>query len=456
MKIVIGGCGKIGQVLCQDLCNEGHEVTLIDIRQSVIDKMIEKFDVSGMTGSITSYDVQVEAGCSEAQVFIAATPSDEVNIIGAIIAKKLGTPYTIARVRDPEYGTHLSFTRDILGVSRLLNPEMEAARNLADILQFPAAYGIERFVGGHVIMIEGQVQENSMLDGIDLIRFREQFPSLLVCGVSRDNEVHIPGGAFTLKNGDRIQVTGEVKDLELLYRRLGTFSGKLRSLLIIGGGRITHYLLRILQKSPFKITVVEHKENVAMELAGTYPDVRVIIGDGTDYETLQELNFEHFDAVAALTGVDEENIMIGMYASNLHVPRIFTKINRTEMLKILKNAGLQTIITPKRIASDGILRIVRALQNSEGSNVEKLYRLLNNQMEALEFTVSKDSAAIGIPLMDLKLKPDILIAFIFRKGHIIYPGGRDTIQPADRIVVVTKSMNFDDLDDILEDAEVRS
>lgn len=451
MKIVIGGCGKIGRVLCRDLLLEGHEIMVIDLHRDVVESMIDDFDVTGITGSINSYDVLMEAGCNTANVFIATTGSDERNVIGAIIAKKLGCEYTIARVRDPSYGIHLSFTRDILGVSRLLNPELETARSLIELLQFPAAYGVERFVNGHVAMLEVKLGGDSQLVGKNMIAFREHFPGLIVCGVSRGDEAFIPGGTFILQKDDRLLVTGERRNLLSLYAELGTYTGKIRSLLLIGGGRITHYILRNLNLKRMKTTVIEHKEAVADEIAGHFPEVRVIVGDGTDYETLDEVGFEQVDAVAALTGVDEENVMIGMYAASKKIPRIFTKMNRTEMLSILDNAGLQSILTPKRIAADNVIRVIRALQNSEGSNVEKLYRLLNNQIEALEFRVAPDSSVINIPLVELQLKEGILIAFIYRKGQFIFPRGGDCILPGDRIVIVSKAMNFEDLDQILLD-----
>lgn len=449
MKIVIGGGGKIGEVLCRDLVAEGHEIQMIDTDPQVIDKLMTRYDVSGIVGSITSIETQVEAEVGQADIFVAAAPEDEVNLTGAIIAKRIGSRYTIARVRDPEYGHHMSFVQDSLGISRLINPELETARKLEQILRFPAAFGVEQFINGHVMMLECRIGKESDLAGLDLIRFRSLFPGILVTALSHDEQVKIPSGSDLLMHGDRLLVTGERNDLGKLYHHLGSFTGKLKNVLLIGGGRIAYYLLQLMQKSSLSFTVIERDEDVANELAGTFPDVRVIVEDGTDFVTLSELNFEEFDCVVALTGVDEENLIIGLFAAHQHIPRIITKVSRTELIHYVDPDSVQTIITPKRIAADGVIRKVRGLQYSEGSNVEVLYRLMSDTIEALEFKVKSESELIGIPIRDLKLKPNLLIAIIYRRGHAIFPTGQDQIEAGDHVIVVAQDHRLEDLDDIL-------
>ncbi len=449
MQIIVGGGGKVGSSLAHELSHEGHNVLLIDVNQSAINKVIELNDVNSMIGSITSIDLQKKAGVAACDVFVAVTNSDEVNITAAIIAKNLGAKHTIARVRDTEYASHIGFMRNSLGISYLVNPEYETARHLGAMLQFPAAYALERFISGNVVMMEGEIAQGSFLNGVNLIEFRKKFPSLIITAVARGEDISIPSGTFVLKSEDRILVTGLMKDLQNLYAQFPESKNHFKNILIVGGGRITYYLLRYLQKSKIRIDLVEINESRANELAGEFPEIRVVIGDGTEHLVLDELHHDELNLLLALTGMDEQNIMISLYALSKKIPRIMTKVNRTDLLPLLAGFDLQTTVTPHLIACEGIMRYIRARGNTRNSQIEALYRLMNNRVLAIEFNVPKDSKLIDTPIKDLEFRNESLIAFIFREGKVIFPHGSSELKPHDRVAIMTKDLDITSLDDAI-------
>lgn len=449
MQIVIGGLGKVGTALCHELSHEGHDVTAVDVNENVLTRTMEREDIRTVTGSITSIDLQIQANIPAADVFIAATSSDEVNITAAMIASKLGAKHTVARVRDTEYGAHMGFMRESLGISYLLNPEIEAARYLAEMLQFPAVYAMERFVNGNVTMMEAELAADSDLAGRDLIHFRQSYPSLLVTAVAREEEIFIPSGTFVLQGQDRIQVTGQMSDLHQLYSQFTKAKKRYKKILIIGGGRIAHYLLQFLAKSHLEITLIEKNSKRANQLAGEFPQITVLQGDGTDYELLDETDLNSFDILLNLTGMDEENIMISLHAAAQGVSRTVTKVTRSSMLPLLASFDLQTILTPHRIAGEGLMRYIRARGHSAESDIEAVYHLMSNRLEAVEFTAPKEARSLNQSLKDLQLKPGILVGLIYRKGQIIFPSGADVIKARDRVIVISQELDLKNLDDIL-------
>lgn len=450
MEIVVGGAGKLGSSLVHELYLEGHNVTVIDVDPLTLDRIILKDDVQTIEGSITSIDLQKFAEVQSADIYISATDSDEVNMTGAIIAKRLGAKHTLARVRDTEYASHTGFVRDQLGISYLINPELESARHLAEMLQFPAIFALERFISGDIIMMEGQLRPDSNIVGLDLKSFRKLYPSLIITAVVREGEIYIPGGDFKLGIEDRIQVTGSSEDLRQLYTQFANFNTKFNNILIIGGGRISEYLLSLIQQSNFKITLIEKDEDRAMDLAAEFPKVRVIKGDGTDYSILEELHMEDFDFVLALTGMDEQNVMLGLYAQAHNVPRSAIKVNRTGMLHLLTSLDLQTVITPHSIAAENAMRYIRARNSAINYSMDAHYKLMNNQVHAFEYKLLKSNNLLGTRIMDLKFKEDTLIAFIFRTGKVIFPSGADMLQKGDRIALITKETDYTDLEDFIQ------
>lgn len=449
MKIVIIGAGKVGEELCRQLSRDGHDIVLIEQDSRRLEQLINMADITGVQGNGAVYRKQLEAGVDKCDVFIAVSPNDETNIIAAITAKKIGAKYTVARVRDPDFSEQMSFVRESLGINLMINPEMEAARDIARIIQFRSVLGIEQFDNGRVNIVEVRVTEKSTLIGKKIKDLRESSREMLICIIQRGEQVIIPTGEDEIIAGDHIHITGTFEELNKIYVAAGSYKHKLSSALIVGGGRITRYLLPRLLRLKMRIKVIEVDPVEADELSVDFPDVEVVCGDGTDQAFLREERMANYDVVISLTGIDEENMLLSLYAGNQGVKKIVTKVNRTDLLKVLDCINLGSTITPRRLIANIISRFVRALQNSEGSNIEALYRLADNRAEALLFHVHEDSAVTRIPLKNLNLKKHLLVVFIVRKSKLIFPDGQDMILPDDRVAVVTTNHNFDDIDDIL-------
>lgn len=452
MNIVIIGAGKVGEKLCRDLASEGHDVILIELDAKILHYVQQYADITGVIGNGADHDVLLEAGADRADVTIAATDSDEINIITSMIAKRLGAKHTIARVRQPEYANHQTFMRSGMGIDIMINPEREAAREVIDLIRYPSALSIERFYR-NVRLVEIVIGKDSVLCGKNLIDFQKRTGgTVLVCVVVRDGQPTIPKGPFVLEADDHIFVTGDSRDLIEVYKLANAYQKNARSVMIIGGGRLTHYLLQMQRDFSVDVKVIERDGEKAIRLADRFSHATIIEADGTDQETLDEERVGAFDCVVALTGIDEENILIGMYAQSRGVGRTIVKVNRTQILKILPESLVQSIVTPKHIVADEIIRYVRSLAVQADSRVEALHRIVDGRVEALQFFVEKASGATGIRLMDLPIKKEVLIANIIRGDQSIFPSGRDTIEPGDRVIVVTTLKEFDVLDDILEEA----
>ncbi|NLA87085.1 MAG: Trk system potassium transporter TrkA [Clostridiales bacterium] len=451
MKIVIAGGGKVGGVLCSDLSGENHDVVIIDRDSSVVDSLIGLSDIAGLVGNGANPELLREAGVSDCDVFIAVTESDEINIIASIMAHKLGAHEVLARVRNPEYSSQLSFVQENLGISMLINPEMEAARAIMHSIRFPSAISIESFAEGRVQMVEVSASPGSQLDGMPLTRFREMFGRVLVCIVQRGDDIYIPAGSFVLREGDLLHVTGPTKNLPAICKVAGCFTRRIRSAMIIGGSSIARYLLRIMDRTGMDICIIERNRTVAESLASEFGGVKVIAGDGTDQSLLEEHHIESYDCLVALTGIDEETLITSLYAAKKKVPKIVTKVNRTQLLHVLGDTRLQTIVTPKRIVADKIIRFIRAMSATQDSKLEALYRIVDDRVEVLQFEVLRSSAVVDIPLRELQLKNNILIAYLVRGDELIYPGGDDMIFPGDHVIAVTFERDFDEVDDLLVD-----
>ncbi len=450
MEIVVAGGGKVGSAICVDLAAEKHNVVLIDMKPEVVENLIDLADISGIAGNCASLEIQNQAGVSVCDVFIAVTESDEINIIASIIARKLGAKTTLARVRNPEYSENFEFVRENLGIAIMVNPELETARAIARSIRFPSSLGIETFANGRVQMVEVRIEKDSAFAGMQLNQFRKNYGSALVCVVRRGKEVYIPRGSFVLQEGDLLHVTGLSSELDVIYKAAGRITKKIRSVMILGGSRITRYLLKILEHSRISICVIDQDVAKARKLAEDFPRVKVIVGDGTDQAILEEQQIGSYDCFVALTGIDEENLVTSLYAAQKKVPKIVTKINRKPLLSIFKEQGLQTVFTPARLVSDIIIRYIRSLNSALGSKVEAMYRIADDRAEVLQFEVLKESLATGIPLKDLKLKKNILITYIMRGGRLIFPSGNDRIVPGDHLIAVTTERSYDEIDDLLE------
>lgn len=452
MNIIIVGDGKVGATLVEHLSKEGHDVVVIDRDPKVIEQMVNSYDVMGICGNGANCEIQLEAGVDSADLFIAATSSDELNILSCLMAKKAGAAHTIARVRNPDYLNQLPFFKDALGLSMIVNPEYDAANEIAKVLRFPNAINIETFYRGRVDLVEIKIDEGNPLCNMQMTDIFNKFGiKILVCAVQRKNEVIIPRGDFIFKAGDRIHITAPRGVLVDFMKKLKIYKHRTKNIMIIGGGKMGYYLARQLcETGGYNVKIIENDLERCEKLCELLPNADIIHGDGTDREILLEQGLDGQDAFVALTTIDEENIIASMYASSLGVIKTVAKVNRVSY-EVLESIGMDSAFSSKAIAANRIVAYARALENSgEESSVQTLYKLVGGQVEALEFKIETDFSQIDIPLRDLKLKRDTLIACIIRNHKVIYPGGNDCIELGDRVVIVTKSNHISSINEIFE------
>lgn len=449
MKIIIVGIGKIGRIVTEYLANEGHDIVVVDIDAAVVQEAVDTYDVRGVVGNGANYDIQVQAEAERTDALIAVTESDELNLLCCLVAQKNGVKHTIARVRNPEYGKQIDFMHDDLGLNMIINPELEAASEIMKILRFPSALNIDTFAQGKAEIVEIKVPEESILVGKTLSALgRELEVSFLVCAVVRDGTVHIPSGGFVLRAGDHIHITAAASEIGKFFRKLKILRQRARKIMLIGGSKISYYLARELSESRLDIKIIEKDRERARELGERLPGVAVICGDGTNQEILREEGILDADAFVTLTGNDEENIILSLYAKTLEVPKIITKVNHISYYNILEKLDLGTIISPKALTANQILRYVRSLSDSITSEVKTLYKLVNNQIEAAEFYIPAETDYTGIKFRDLSLKKDILIGCIVRNKTVIIPHGEDYFRAGDSVIIVS-TRKLKDLEDIL-------
>ena len=450
MKIIIVGAGKVGEYLFTDLNTEDNDIILIEKKQDILNEMLSKYDIMGISGSGTNYDVLEEAGVNECEVFISVTESDEVNIISCIFAKNMGAKYTIARVRNPEYYAKYDFVKDVLGIDLVINPEFVAAREISRGLKYPSAHSVETFVDGRVKLIGITVGENNPLKDVKINELQQRFNIKVLIGiVERHGEIFIPSGEFVIREGDRVHFTGIDEYVYKFYNLLKVGDKKIESVFIIGGSRISYYLISNLIKENIKVKLVEVNRDIATSFSEKFPSkVKVICADGSDSDVIDEEGLKNYDACVALTGIDEENIMLAMFAEKLNVKKSIAKVSRISLLNIILPKENFTFVTPKRLVSDIIISVVRSIINSEGSNIETLHRLSNN-VEAVEIKVNKTSKAIGTPLKDLDIKENVLVAYIIRGNSLIFPTGDDSILVGDTVIVISKASVMQNIDSIL-------
>ena len=454
MKAVIVGGGKVGELLCADFSNIFKEVTIIDTNELRVEKLVETYDINGILGNGANYEVLTRADSAEADMFISVTASDEINMICCIAAKQMGAKYTIARIRNPEYSKTKEFLRESLGIDLMVNPEYEAAKQISHMLKYPTAIKVESFFGGKFNILEVIINNNSMLKGVSLIDSKKiiDFPSL-VCLVERQGEVFVPRGNYVFNVGDKVHITAANKNLKKFYKLLGNqdnMEKKITSSLVIGGGKIAHYLVEFLQIANFYVKVIEIDKNKAIALSETFPDIDVIWADGSDRDTLIEEGIQTFDSCISLTGFDEENIIINLYADKLGIKKTVAKVNRASLKQIAEDIGQYSYITPKEIVGNIITKYTKSLQCSKHSDIENFYRIANNQAEVIEFKITNNSAKIlGIKLKDLAINPNMLIAFIIRNNKQIFPNGDDEIRLDDNVVVVSYKHKIEHIDDII-------
>lgn len=451
MRIIIVGCGKVGHTLTEQLVREGHDITIVDTNEQVINDTTEIFDVMGIRGNGASLSVLMEAGLQAADLVIAVTGSDELNLLCCTIARKAGGALAaIARVRNPDYSEELGYLRQQLGLSMIINPELEAAREIARMLSRPQALTVSAFAKGHAEMVHFKIPKDSVLSGRSIMHLEDIFSfGYLVCAVEREGDVRIPDGAYVLHGGDNITMLASSRDAHRIFESIGMHSNAVRSCMIIGGGKSSYYLARQLLEQRLSVKIIESNRERCNELSALLPEALVICGDGGDEQLLKEAGIASTEAFVPLTGLDEENILLTLYAKRIPGLKTITKINRITFNDVIDGLELGSVVYPKYITSEAIIAYVRARQNSIGSNVETLYHMFDNRVEVIEFHIEPDAPVVGVPLMKLRMKDSLRVACINRGGKIIFPRGQDTIEPGDTVVIVTTHTGFGDISDIL-------
>ncbi len=451
MRIIIVGCGKIGLSIIKQLVIEKHDITVIDKNAEVINDITNNYDVMGLVGNGASYSVQKEAGVDRTNLLIAVTGSDEINLLCCLFAKKAGNCNTIARVRDPLYSKEIQYIKDELGLSMIINPEYAAAVEISRLLRFPSADKIDTFAKGRVELLNLVITEDSPFVNKTLIDVAKRVLSdILICTVERGDDIFIPNGAFILRADDKITIVASAVNSREFFTKIGYDTHQVKDTMIIGGGTMTYYLAELLLKMGIKVKIVEVNRDKCETLSEHLPRATIINGDATNQEILIEEGINGCDSFVSLTGIDETNIILSLFAKTRTSGKIVTKIDRISFDDIINTFNVGSLIYPDKIAADYIVSYVRAMQNSIGSNVETLIKLNGGRVEALEFKILKGSPVIGIPLMQLNLKRDILIGCINRRGTIIIPKGQNTIEEGDTVIVVTTKSGLSDIKDILE------
>jgi len=452
MKIIIIGSGKTGFALAKMLADDNHDITVVDKDASRIDSTVNSIDVFGVAGSGTNPDVLREAGAEEADLLVASTAQDEVNMVACITARKLGTKHVIARMRDPQYLSQKEFMREALGLSTIINPEYECAKEISRILRFPSAARVDAFSKGSVEIMEYKVPEGSALCGVKLQDLPGKFGAkVLVPLAERGNEAFIPNGAFELRAGDNLHISGASTELRKFFIAAGLYRKPVKNVMLVGGSRISVYLTGMLERSGMSVTIIEKDPAVCETLTELTPHATIINGDATKNDILLEQGLGAMDAFVSLMGNDEDNIITSLYAKHVNVGKVVTKVNHEKLSGMLESLGLDSIVTPKEINAQIITCFARAMSNSEGGSMETLRRFANGDIEAMEFRVEEGSDCIGVPLKSLKLKKNVLISAIIRGSESIIPGGDSVIRAGDHAVVVSAAGRLRTINDILQD-----
>lgn len=451
MDIIIVGCGKVGQTLAVQLNNDGNNITVIDLSAAKVNEVISRHDIMGVVGNGATHLIQQDAGIEKADLLIAVTGSDELNLLCCLIAKKEGNCQTIARVRNPQYSREARFLKDELGLAMIINPEFASAAEIARILRFPSAIKIDTFAKGRVELIKFRLPEGSPIVNMAVKEVIARLKcDVLVCTIERDGEAYIANGDFVFHEKDVISVVASPRKANDFFNKIKYKMRSVRDVMIVGGGEITHYLADILLRSDIAVKVIEKDIKTCEDMCTTLPDVTVINGDAVEQELLLEEGLENTDGFVALTNLDEENILLSLFAKNKSKGKLITKINRIDFDDVVNQLDLDTIIYPKHLTAESIVRYVRAMKNTIGSNVETLYSVIKDKVEAAEFIVKEKSPIVGIPLCELKFKNNVLVAAILRDRKVIIPRGHDVFMPGDAVVIVSEIMALHDITDVLK------
>lgn len=450
MKIIIVGCGNVGATLAEQLSKEGHNITVIDEKEKLISDITNTYDVMGIVGNGAVYSVQLEADIEKADLLIAVTGKDELNLLCCLIAKKAGGCQTVARVSNPIYYREIAYIKEELGLSLVINPDFAVATEIARLLKFPSALRIDTFAKGRVELVKYRIPQSSVLANMALKEVSSRFKSdILICIVERGEELYIPDGNFVLQSGDEITIVAASVKIAAFFTKIGVPTTRAKDTMIIGGGETSFYLGKQLSDMGVQVKIVDKSKERCEELCELLPDAMIILGDGTDRDLLLEEGMEKAESFVSMTNFDEENIILSLFAKSRSRAKIITRVHRIAYDEIIDSMDLGSIVYPKHITAESIIKYVRAMDNSMGSNIETLYRLNDNRVEALEFLIREDCPLIGKPLQELKLKKNILVCSINHNGSIQTPSGQSVMSVGDTVVVVTTTTGFHDIRDIL-------
>lgn len=451
MQIIIVGCGKVGRTLAEQLQEEEIDLVLIDTSAEKINNLTNDVDALGIVGNGASINTLMEAGIESADILIAVTASDELNLLCCLIAQKTGQCQTIARVRNPIYSKEIGFIKERLGVTMIINPELAAAQEISRLLRFPSAIKIDTFARGRVELLKFKVMPEFGLDGMSVSQLSDKFRcDLLVCAIESRDMVAIPGGNHIIHNGDFVSIIASPMNAAQFFKKIGLKTNQVKNTILVGGGTISYYLARALLAMKIRVKIIEKDKNRCEELSDILPEATIINGDGTDRALLLEEGLARTESFVTLTNMDEENIFLSLFAKTLSSAKLVAKVNRLSYDDIIDSLDIGSVIYPKYITADYILQYVRAMQNSIGSNVETLYHILDNRAEALEFAIHETSPVVGIPLSELHLKKNLLVGCLNRNGIVRIPRGHDTIRVGDTVIIVTTNKGLRDIRDILE------
>lgn len=450
LNIIIVGCGKVGMTLIEQLSKEGHDITIIDKNAAKVQEMSNLYDIMGLVGNGASYSVQMEAGIENADLIIAVTASDELNLLCCTVAKQVGDCAAIARVRTPDYSKEAGYLREKLGLTMIINPELEASLETARILYLPTALEVNSFAHGQAEIVKFKIPEGNLLDGMTIATLGKSITNdILICAIEREGEVYIPGGNFQMAKDDIVSFVAPRRHIRSFLKKIGFKTKQVKDAMIVGGGKASYYLAKQLIAMGIDVKIIEQNKERCEELSILLPEAIIINGDGTDEEVLREEGIEYAQAFIPLTGIDEENIMLTLHAKQVSNAKLITKTNRSTFKNVISKLDLGSVIYPRYITSEAIIAYVRAKKNSTNSNIETLYHMFDNRAEAIEFRVDEPSSVTGIPLKDLMLKNDLLVSFIYRNGKVQIPSGLDTIEVGDTVMIVTTHTGLDNIQDII-------
>ncbi len=453
LNIIIVGCGRVGATLVEQLTEEGHDITIIDKDANRVSELCDLYDIMGVVGNGASFGVQIDAGIKDANLIIAVTESDELNLLCCTVAKRVGDCAAIARVRDPDYSVEIGYLRDKLGLAMIINPELEASREMSRILCLPTALEVDTFAHGQAEHIKFKVKKNSMLDGMSLREIGSKSEGVLICAVERDGRIYIPKGDFTINAGDFISFVATRRMARNFFKTIGSKTHQVKNVLIAGGGTSAFYLAKQLLNVGIDVKIIERDADRCERLGELLPKAIIINGDATDEDLLIEEGIETVESFVPLTGSDEENILLTLYAKGISKKdaKVITKINRITFDDVINRLDLGSVIYPRYITAEAIIAYVRAKSASRSSNIETLSYMFEKRVEAIEFNIEQSYRNLtNVPLMKLNIRDDVLLAFINRKGKIIIPSGQDMILPGDTVMIVTTHTGFVNISEIIE------